>query len=83
MAPTTLRRIQGSGMPSFFERLMTLMTMARAGATVKTAVPMAMRLSLSMGMPISLPCRQAFRRKYTDWASTISTMIPASRNRTG
>ena len=62
---------------------MTLMTMASAGATVKTAVPMATRRSLSVSMPISRARRQALIRKYSDCASTISTMIPASRNKTG
>ena len=61
----------------------SLMTIAVAGATVNMAVPMTTFLSLSIGIPISLPRRHALTRKYTDCARTTATIIPASRNSTG
>ena len=62
---------------------MTLMTMATAGAMVKTpAVTMVLR-SFCWSMPISLLRRTARTRKKTDCSSTARMMIPASTNRMG
>ena len=81
--PTTLSRSQGSGTPRSFASVMTLMTMATAGAMVKTPAVTAMRLSFSGAMPIALPRLHAFTRKYTDCASTAAIMSPAMANSMG
>ena len=62
---------------------MTLMTMAAAGAIVKTAAVRAVRRSFCGSMPIAAPRRQALIRKQTDCASTTATAIPATTKRTG
>ena len=51
MEPTTLSRSHGSGRPRSFESVMTLMTMATAGAMVKTPAVTAVFFSRALSMP--------------------------------
>ena len=70
-------------MPRSFARVITLITMAMAGAMVKTAAVTAIFFSLSFPMPMAMPRRQALTRKNTDWPSTARTMTPTRTKRVG
>ena len=73
--PTTLKRSHGRASPNCFERAITLITIATAGAMVKTLAVIAILRNFFLSMPISTPRFHAFTRKNTDCAKTTATII--------
>ena len=81
IAPTTLNRIQGRGMPRNFESVKIPSKIEIAGAIVKTAVDKIVFLSRALSIPISAPCLYARTKKNTDCATTKAMITAARINR--
>ena len=81
--PITLSLSHGKGTPRSLDRVITPITIATAGAMVKTVAVIEIFLSLALSIPISRPRFQALIKKKKLCASTTVIMSPLKTNRIG
>jgi hypothetical protein len=77
IAPITLIRIQGNGMPKNLDNVITPSKIEIAGAMVNTAVENIILFNLFVSIPISFALLYARTRKNIDCASTKTIIISA------